>query len=368
MPEYKQGGIAVELEQRIKSGIYRGKLPPLNSLAEEFQVNIRTMTKSLSLLTKKGLVAKKRGIGAFVNGSKATQPNILVNYFYAQGQIHESSYHAAIWDGIRAGAQAGGCTLNLTKEFEGDMAEYDGVIFIGHGSDTDYDVLLKDKQPFIVIEQLPHPEICSVSADVHGALYQTIYRMIKSGLRQVAYIGMTTSRRLFTDVAKFHAWLEANDDALQMVNFDLVRHVWPLPENSYAATCDILKHAIPDAIFVTSDLMAAGVYKALAEHNLRVPEDVGVLGCDGLDIGLEPKLATISVPRFEMGRSCITMLLDMIREPGRRRPPKVLLPTTFRPGASLRFDDSTPNPSFIPHQYTGFVPPVTDDYPSRKKR
>lgn len=51
-----------------------------------------------------------------------------------------------------------------------------------------------------------------------------------------------------------------------------------------------------DAVF-TNDEMATGVYRALHELGLRIPEDVAVCGCDDLPIGaqLYPSLTTISL-------------------------------------------------------------------------
>ena len=49
-----------------------------------------------------------------------------------------------------------------------------------------------------------------------------------------------------------------------------------------------------DAVF-TNDEMAGGVYRALLSRSLKIPEDVGVCGCDGLPLGEQfyPKLTTV---------------------------------------------------------------------------
>ncbi len=51
-----------------------------------------------------------------------------------------------------------------------------------------------------------------------------------------------------------------------------------------------------DAVF-TNDEMAVGVYRALHELGLRIPEDVAVCGCDNLPIGAQlcPALTTVSL-------------------------------------------------------------------------
>ena len=48
------------------------------------------------------------------------------------------------------------------------------------------------------------------------------------------------------------------------------------------------------AIFMTTSSMASGVYKALREHGLRIPDDVSVVGCDRSDPGdITPSLTRI---------------------------------------------------------------------------
>ena len=335
MPEFKQGEIAAELERRIREGTYKDKLPSATELASEFNVNIRTMAKSLSILGRKRLIIKKRGIGAFVTDTRQASLSILLKYC-GNGSIQESSYHMRIFDGIKEVLEDAKCQWTIKTMSPDDFSLFDGVIYIGHEEHNPYGVLDKMKKPFVVVEKVPQLEICSVGAEVRNVLRETLAKAYESGLKRIAYIGMTFSRQLFTDVDKFQAWLEATDDAMHGIDFSLVRHVWPLPESGYSAAADLLKNARPDGIFVTSDLMAAGVYRAIAERKLKIPEDIAVLGCDGLNVELTPKLATIATPRYEMGRRSAKMLLDLIREPGRRHLPKIELPSEFIPGKSLR--------------------------------
>jgi DNA-binding LacI/PurR family transcriptional regulator len=60
----------------------------------------------------------------------------------------------------------------------------------------------------------------------------------------------------------------------------------------------------PDALFCQNDQVAEGCYRALREAGLRIPEDVAVIGCDGIsqDEFVNPPLATIAQPAEEMCR------------------------------------------------------------------
>ncbi|GAA4190839.1 LacI family DNA-binding transcriptional regulator [Gryllotalpicola kribbensis] len=69
------------------------------------------------------------------------------------------------------------------------------------------------------------------------------------------------------------------------------------------------------AIFACSDPMALGVYNALAERGLRIPDDVSVIGFDDLPEAhwISPTLTTMRQPSREMGDSAVRMLLDLTR-------------------------------------------------------
>lgn len=69
------------------------------------------------------------------------------------------------------------------------------------------------------------------------------------------------------------------------------------------------------AIFACSDIMALGVYDALASRGLRVAEDISVVGFDDLPEAqwTSPQLTTIRQPSAEMGATAVRFLLAMAR-------------------------------------------------------
>lgn len=67
------------------------------------------------------------------------------------------------------------------------------------------------------------------------------------------------------------------------------RHGYFTHEGGYAAASDLLKAAEPpDAIFAAGDMMALGVIDALRDAGRRVPEDISVIGFDGIRAGALP--------------------------------------------------------------------------------
>jgi DNA-binding LacI/PurR family transcriptional regulator len=72
-----------------------------------------------------------------------------------------------------------------------------------------------------------------------------------------------------------------------------------------------------DAIFASSDLMAAGALQALARHGRRVPEHVAVIGFDDSEVARSsnPTLSTIRQPVELMGRKMATLLVQLLGKP-----------------------------------------------------
>lgn len=69
----------------------------------------------------------------------------------------------------------------------------------------------------------------------------------------------------------------------------------------------------PTAIIAANDWMAAGIYEALQERDLRIPEDISVIGFDHLtNLFLHPRLTSFETPMYEMGRIAAEWLLDII--------------------------------------------------------
>lgn len=90
----------------------------------------------------------------------------------------------------------------------------------------------------------------------------------------------------------------------------------------YTAALGILKQAEsrPTALVCFNDMVAMGVYQAAHELSLEIPEDLSVMGFDGIDFAelLGPPLTTMSIFPTELGRQAAELLVQVIRnETGR---------------------------------------------------
>ena len=74
---------------------------------------------------------------------------------------------------------------------------------------------------------------------------------------------------------------------------------------------------IPIAIFAATDLQAIAIIQAARQLNLRIPQDVAVMGFDDLDVAEYFNLTTVRQHLDESGEFAVEMLLSRLSNPNR---------------------------------------------------
>jgi len=146
--------------------------------------------------------------------------------------------------------------------------------------------------------------------NVRGAYDATVY-LIESGRRRIATI--TGPLDMPAGVDRLRGYRDAVT-------------AWGLPEGQVedgrftadggaAAMRRILESGErPDAIFIASDLMARGALTVLARENLRVPDDIAIVGFDDSPVAtsVTPQLTTVRQPSFAQGERMASVLIDLL--------------------------------------------------------
>ncbi|MBS0897392.1 ribose operon transcriptional repressor RbsR [Pantoea dispersa] len=91
----------------------------------------------------------------------------------------------------------------------------------------------------------------------------------------------------------------------------------------------------PQAVFTSNDAMAVGVYHALYQAGLRVPQDMAVMGYDNIELAryLTPPLSTIHQPKDELGELAIDTLIHRMSDPDASQQMLVLTPELVERGS-----------------------------------
>ena len=194
-----------------------------------------------------------------------------------------------------------------------------GILFLGGNIQSfraDFD---KIDVPCVVLtndmSELAFPNLSSVTVDDVEACRCAVDSLIELGHRKIAVIGGEVAT---SDVgrARFEGCLKSfrsHDIAFDPeLDYRGVRFSY---QDGYNAAMDLLEKGREfTALFTASDVMAVGAIRALYEKGLRVPEDVSVIGFDGLDVGsfLIPKLSSVVQPAQMMARRSVEILISQI--------------------------------------------------------
>ena len=100
--------------------------------------------------------------------------------------------------------------------------------------------------------------------------------------------------------------------------------------------------AHPTAVICSSDLMAIGAMQEADAQGLRVPDDVSIVGFDGIEAAswTNPPLTTVEQPIDEIARTAVEALWSQVERPDQRQPSYVFRPR-LRPGGTTAPPSST---------------------------
>ncbi|MGY0064885.1 LacI family DNA-binding transcriptional regulator [Streptomyces sp. LZ34] len=191
-----------------------------------------------------------------------------------------------------------------------------GVLFnLAELTPTQYAWLDEHRIPFVMIDPVldPPPGVPSVgAANWQGGVSATEH-LIGLGHRRIAVIG--GYRRKLCSSARVAGYRSAMAAAGLRVPPDYVRYGNFDETVSHQRMCELLElPERPTAVFTCSDQMALGVYQALAERGLRVPDDISVVGFDDLPQArwVTPALTTVRQPLSEMAATALRSLLRLM--------------------------------------------------------
>jgi len=192
----------------------------------------------------------------------------------------------------------------------------DGVITMDAASALqDIAALIGDAPWVQCAEYDPAIPASSVAIDNRDAAQETVRYLASKGRRR---IGLVNSDMRYLYSHQREAGYRAGLDQLALP----WRGVAYAEEISCEAGSEALRQLLrqpepPDAVLAVSDVLAVGVVHAAREAGLRVPEDLAVVGFDGIPFtsSLNPPLTTVEQPMYQLGARSVQLLLQRIRRP-----------------------------------------------------
>jgi DNA-binding LacI/PurR family transcriptional regulator len=207
-----------------------------------------------------------------------------------------------------------------------DLCEHqvDGVI-LGVNVEGSIDAIHKlcHGTPFVALDTNAAPAVPNVMVDQQYGTRLAIEHLLDLGHKQIAFVtgpplwSASKERRKGWEKALKHVGLKQGP---------CIEGDWSA-ESGFAAAVKLLEREPRDftAIVAANDHMALGVLRALHAKDIRVPEQISVVGYDDLPESrfFEPPLTTIHHDFAGQGERCVEILLSMIKR------------QTFDPGLQL---------------------------------
>jgi len=172
--------------------------------------------------------------------------------------------------------------------------------------------------PAVTIEKfLKNPEVPSITIKNREISKKAVEYLISLGHKKIGFIseplnmGKIESRLRGYKDALLGAGI-SNDDSLVFINECLAEENFDV---CYEYIRSIFSKKIDlSAIFTSTDVIAIAAIKALSELGYKIPQDISIIGFDGLEITkyTNPTLTTVIQPRYEMGREAMQLLLKII--------------------------------------------------------
>lgn len=177
--------------------------------------------------------------------------------------------------------------------------------------DKDIPIVLFDR----IIDTLP---VSKVVVDDNEGAFKAVDHLIQSGCRRIAYLGGPSG--LYISNQRKKGYL----DALKKHNIDidneLIIHCHELRDEPVSRIKSVLELPLekrPDALFCFNDPIAVTAMQAAKEKNIRVPEEISIVGFTNEPVSafIEPSLTTVSQPSHAMGQRAIQLFIEQKQDP-----------------------------------------------------
>jgi LacI family transcriptional regulator len=232
-------------------------------------------------------------------------------------------YHTLVMSGIGDHLmQEGYFYFSAHHRHRADLVEEYPRLFMGRGAEgiIAIDTALEHELPIPVVAVAGHkkiPGVTNVALDHQRAAELALRHLHQLGHRHIAFMrGQPFSSdsddrwRSIVAVAR-EIGIEIRPELTIQLEKDLTS-----PELGYPVVQQLLQHKRRFSALVSfNDIAAIGAIRALRDANLRVPDDISVVGFDDIKAAAyhNPSLTTIRQPLHDMGQSAARILLQRIQ-------------------------------------------------------
>lgn len=196
--------------------------------------------------------------------------------------------------------------------------ELKGIIAIGKFTKNEVKILSQINDNIVFLDSSPDEQnFDSVNVNFKLGTYKALEYLLDGGHREIGYIG---SYKTLDDAKekKVDNRLKYYSEYMKSKNLYNEDNILDTKEMTTTAGYDTMKEFIasnkrmPSAFFVGTDTIATGVLKALYESNIKVPEDVSIIGFNDLIASQYtiPPLTTVRVHIENLASAAVDLIIE----------------------------------------------------------
>ena len=232
--------------------------------------------------------------------------------------------------GVGTVCEENGYSLNIIPPLRSSLAEavksamVDGFITIGIPIDLGIqDVLRQRHMPIVVIDGEEDPELTSVNVNNRAAARLQIGRALEKGHRSFVFVYF--GQNIYSDrPAKINSTTREKfigySQALSEYGLDFASMPKIECETTFESGVRCADRIIDEGllsstcVIVLADIVAMGMIQRLRERGVKVPQDISVIGFDGIesDLGLAETLTTVRHSAVDKGSFAAKLLFELI--------------------------------------------------------
>lgn len=199
--------------------------------------------------------------------------------------------------------------------------QIDGVLVSFSRETTNFDHFQKMIDygfPIVFFDRIPDLEnTINVTVNDYQGAYDAVKHLVDQGFKKIVHL--SGPENLTISKQRKKGYLDALRDSGIDANADWILECpYGTEKESILITTELFKNKEnrPDAIFAHHDIVAAGAMMALKALDLKIPEDVGVVGFSNWQFSsmIDPPLSTVAQPGFQIGETATKILLDLINK------------------------------------------------------
>ena len=214
------------------------------------------------------------------------------------------------------------CDYKLDVRLEGLKMDFllnkmvDGIVFMPLSNSADSINKAVAKNVPVVLIDRPVPEInCDmVLVDNLNASYCAIEHLITRGHRNIGII--CGQKDIYTAQERLKGYNRVFEDYGMQINEENIKYGNYQLESGYYLMREFLESETrPTAAFITNYEMTIGAFVAINENNIKIPEEMSVIGFDNLTMSkiIKPALSVVIQPMKQIGETVANLIMKRLK-------------------------------------------------------